>query len=123
MKDRYGFTMVDLNQVGYRDKPFVVASQVSQVFNVRDSRNKKRQVVLSRKKRVVGLENPVDEEEFNQCNEVPPLDTSILLVILVSEITPYLRDGREEVAIMAKSHGKRQVRKKDAHVSDSKRLH
>ena len=24
MKDRYGFTTVDLNQVGYRDEPFVV---------------------------------------------------------------------------------------------------
>ena len=26
MKDRYGFTTIDLNQVGYRDEPFVVAS-------------------------------------------------------------------------------------------------
>ena len=50
MKDRYGFTTVDLNQVGYRDEPFVVASQVSQVLYVRDTRNKKRQVVLPRKK-------------------------------------------------------------------------
>ena len=41
MKDRYGFTMVDLIQVGYRDKPFVVASQVSEVFYVCDTRNKK----------------------------------------------------------------------------------
>ena len=50
MKDRYGFTTVDLNQVGYRDKPFVVASQVSQFFYVRDTRNKKRQMVLRGKK-------------------------------------------------------------------------
>ena len=112
MKDRYGFTMVDLNQVGYRDEPFIVASQVSQVFNVRDSRNKKRQVVLSRKKRVVGLENPVDEEELNQSNEVPPLDTSILPVILASELTPYLRDGRKEDTPVAKRCRKRQARKK-----------
>jgi hypothetical protein len=51
-------------------------------------------VVLPGKKWVVELENPVDEEEFNQSNEVPPLDTSILLVILVSELTPYLRGCR-----------------------------
>ena len=106
MKDRYGFTTVDLNQVGYRDEPFVVASQVSQVFYVCDTRNKKRQVVLLGKKRVVRLENPVDEEEFNQSNEVPPLDTSILPVILASELTPYLRDGRKEVALVAKRHQK-----------------
>jgi hypothetical protein len=31
------------------------------------------------KKWVVKLENPVDEEEFNQSNEVPPLDRSQLL--------------------------------------------
>ena len=112
MKDRYGFTTVDLNQVGYRDEPFVVASQVSQVFYVRDTRNKKRQVVLPGKKRVVELENPVDEEKFNQSNEVPPSDTSILPVILASELTPYLRDGRKEVAPVAKRCRKRQVRKK-----------
>ena len=98
--------MVDLNQVGYKDEPFVVASQVSHVFYVRDTRNKKRQVVLPGKKRVIVLENPVDEEEFNQSNEVPPLDTSILLVILVNELTPYLRDGRKEVAPVAKRHQK-----------------
>ena len=107
MKDRYGFTTVYLNQVGYRDKPFVVASQVSQVFYVCDTRNKKWQVVLPRKKWVVGLENPVDEEEFNQSNEVPPLDTSFLPVILASELTPYLRDGHKEDAPMAKRRRKR----------------
>ena len=117
MKDRYGFTTVDLNQVGYRDKTFVVVSRVSQVFYVRDTRNKKRQVVLHGKKQVARLENPMDEEEFNQSNEVPPLDTSILPVILVSELTPYLRDGRKEDTPVAKRRGKRQVRKKDAHVS------
>ena len=102
MKDRYDFTTVDLNQVGYRDEPFVVASQVSQVFYVCDTRNKKRQVVLPGKKQVVGLENPVDEEVFNQSNEVPPLDTSFLPMILVSELTPYLRDGHKEDAPVAK---------------------
>ena len=112
MKDRYGFTTVDLNQVGYRDEPFLVGSQVSQVFYVRNTRNKKWQVVLPRKKRVVGLKNPVDEEGFNQSNEVPPLDTSTVPVILASELTPYLRDGRTEVAPMSKRRQKWQLHKK-----------
>jgi hypothetical protein len=112
MKDRYGFTTVDLQQVGYRDEPFVVTSQVFQVFYVCDTRNKKQQVVLLGKKQVVGLENPVDEEEFSQSNEVPSLDTSILPIILASELTPYLRDGCKEDALVAKRHQKWQVRKK-----------
>ena len=65
-----------------------------------ETRNDK--VVLPGKKRVVELENPVDEEGFNQSNDVPPLDTSILPMILASELTPYLRDGRKEVAPVAK---------------------
>ena len=77
-----------------------------------DTRNKKQQVVLPGKKRVVGVENLVEEFEYNQSNEVPLFVTSILPVILVSELTPYLRDGRKEVAPVAKSHRKRQVRKK-----------
>jgi hypothetical protein len=64
-KDNYGFTTVDFEQVGYKEEPFVLASQVSQVFYVLDTRNKKRLVVLPSKKRVVGVENAVDEEEYN----------------------------------------------------------
>jgi hypothetical protein len=55
----------------------------------------------------------VDDEEFNQSNEVPPLDTSILPMILASEITLYLRDGHKEDAPMAKRRQKWQVCKKN----------
>ena len=41
MKDPYGFTTVDLENVGYKEEPFVLADQVSQVFYVPDTRNKK----------------------------------------------------------------------------------
>ena len=88
MKDKYGYTMVDLNQVGYREEPFVVASHISHVFYVRDTRNKKWQVVLPSKKWVVTHENLVVEKEFNASNEVPPLDASILPWILMSKLTP-----------------------------------
>ena len=66
---------------------------------------------------VVRVENPVDEEEFNQSNEVPPLDTSILPVILASKLTPYLRDDCKEDAPMAKEAENGKYAKKDAHVS------
>jgi len=90
-KDPYGFTTVDLENVGYKEEPFVLADQVSQVFYVPDTRNKKRHVVLPGKRRVVGVENVVDEEEYNQFDEVPPFGSCNLPVILESETTPYLR--------------------------------
>ena len=123
MKEKYGFTTIDLEQVGYREEPFVIASQVSQVFYVRDTRNKKWQVVLPRKKRVVRVENPVEESEYNQSNEVPIFDTFILPVILASELTPYLRDGRKEDVPVTKRRQKNECPKIDDHVSDFKRLH
>jgi len=107
MKDKYGSTTVDLEQVGYREEPFVVISQVSQVFYVRDTRNKKRQVVLPGKKWVVRVENLVEEFEYNQSNEVPLFDTSILPVILASELTPYPRDGHKEDVLVVKRRRKK----------------
>jgi hypothetical protein len=50
MKDQYGFTIVDFEQVGYNDESFVLAAQVSQVFYVLDMRNKKCLIVLPGKK-------------------------------------------------------------------------
>jgi hypothetical protein len=60
----------------------------------------------------------MDEEEFNQSNKVPPLDTFILPVILASKLTPYLRDGHKEVAPWQKvTENSKYAKKKDAHVS------
>ena len=39
-KDQYGMTIVDLNNLGYRDEPFVLAHDVSQVFYVKDMSSK-----------------------------------------------------------------------------------
>ena len=55
MKDMYGFTTVDLKQVGYKEESFVLADQVSQVFFVTDTMDDRRHVVLPGKRRVVGV--------------------------------------------------------------------
>ena len=86
MKDPYGFTTVDLEKVGYKEEPFVLADQVSQVFYVHDTRNKKRHVVLPRKRWVVSVENVVDEE-YNQFDEVPPFGSCNIPVLLDCEKT------------------------------------
>ena len=42
----YGVTTVDLNNLGYKDEPFVLANDVAQVFYVKDmsSRPKKEKI-------------------------------------------------------------------------------
>jgi hypothetical protein len=39
-KDQYGMPIVDLNNLGYRDEPFVRAQDVAQVFYVKDMSSK-----------------------------------------------------------------------------------
>ncbi|KAK2420428.1 hypothetical protein QL285_031156 [Trifolium repens] len=49
--DDYGFVKVDLNRVGYRDEPFILASQATQVFYVTDPSDEK----CRKKKRTRGV--------------------------------------------------------------------
>ena len=72
-------TIVDLNNLGYRDEPFVLAQDVTQVFYIKDISSKpkkgikkqknhepKRHIVLSRKRNIVGVEDKTDlSEEYN----------------------------------------------------------
>ena len=46
-------------------------------------------------------------EEYNQFNEVPAFDTSIIPVILESEKTPYLRSSHEEGVNVTKAKKKK----------------
>ena len=94
--DRYGVTTVDLERVGYKDEPFVLANQVVQVFYVTDPANKKRHVVLNGKRRIVGVENVVDEEEYNQFDELPPFGDGIRLEEEPSEEASYMRVDHHE---------------------------
>jgi hypothetical protein len=97
---KYGMTTVDLNNLAYRDEPFVLANDVAQVFYVKDMSTKLRKrkdkqtntsydepkchIVLSVKRNIVGLEDKIDmSEDYNKFHEILPLkvntDPSILL--------------------------------------------
>jgi hypothetical protein len=78
VKDKYGFITVDLNRQGYNSEPFMLAKHVAQVFYVSDTRNKRFKVVIPRKRRINKVENAVDEEEFDQVDEIPPFITSMI---------------------------------------------
>jgi hypothetical protein len=45
---------------------------------------------MPRKKRIVGVENVVEEEEYNQFDEIPFFDTSCKPQLLGTNKTPYL---------------------------------
>nr|ABA96308.1 transposon protein, putative, CACTA, En/Spm sub-class [Oryza sativa Japonica Group] len=64
--DNEAFTTVNLANNAYKDEPFVLAKQVVQVFYIVDPCNKKLHVVREGKRRIVGLDNIADEDDYNQ---------------------------------------------------------
>ena len=78
---KFGFTIMDLNEFGYKYYPFILVDQVSQVFYVKDPKpdskgnlkgNPKGKNHLQGKRRIVGIKNAVEKEEYNKFEEVPP---------------------------------------------------
>jgi len=47
--DEFGYTLVDLDKVGHRDEPFIMAAHATQVFYVKDPSNNRWSVVLQRR--------------------------------------------------------------------------
>jgi hypothetical protein len=99
-------TTVDLNNLAYRDEPFVLANDVARVFYVKDISTKprkrkdkqtntsydepKRHIVLSGKRNIVGLEDKTDmSEDYNKFHEIPPFKVNTDL--LNNEDAPWLR--------------------------------
>ena len=106
---QYEMTTVDLNNLGYRDEPFVLANDVSQVFYVKDMSSRpnkrknmqtitsydepKRHIVLSGKRNIVGVEDKTDmSEDYNKFDEIPPFTAKTDPSIPLSkEDAPWLR--------------------------------
>ena len=78
-------TIVDLNNLGYRDEPFVLAHDVTQVFYIKDMSSKpkkeinkqkdesKRYIVLLGKRNIIGVEDKTDlSVEYNNFIAIPP---------------------------------------------------
>jgi hypothetical protein len=75
----------------------VLAKHIAQVFHVPDTVNKRIKVIIPEKWWIIRVENAVDEEEFDQFDEIPPFVTSMLKprIPLVNE-APYLRNDHHE---------------------------
>ena len=75
--DELGFTLVDFSRVGHEDDPFIFATQVKQVFYIRDPADSKWSIVLQSKRRILGIDNVEDEEEYDQFDENPPFSMGV----------------------------------------------
>jgi hypothetical protein len=94
MTDKYGMTVVDLNKIGYKDEPFVLANDVTQVFYVKDmssipqikkaddkkiiDNEPKRHIVLPGKIKIVEVEDKTDiSEGYDQFDDIPPFSINV----------------------------------------------
>jgi hypothetical protein len=94
--DEYSFTLVDLNNVGHKDDPWILPEHVAHVFYILEPEHEKEHGVILRKQRTIGVDDITDEKEYNQFDEVPFfVDTkSINLLktrISYSTMLPYSR--------------------------------
>jgi hypothetical protein len=97
VKHKYMFISIDLNHQEYKSEPFVLVKDVAQVFYVPDTTNKRLKVVISRKRRIIRVENAIDEEEFDQFDEIPPFVTSIIKSKIPSaNEASYMRNDHHE---------------------------
>jgi hypothetical protein len=95
----YGFTIIELTNVGHKDEPWVLAVTVAQVFYILDPKDEKKYVVVPGKQWVVRADDVEDEEEYNKCDEAPFfVDTRRINIIETkisyTNVIPYARtDG------------------------------
>jgi hypothetical protein len=109
-------TIVDLTKIGFKDKPFVFAKNVHQVFYVKDMTSKlknkntegpqepKRHIVLPGKRAIVGVEDRTDKsDDYDQFNGMPPFAVEVDPSIpLGNEETPYLRHDNDQGTFVKK---------------------
>jgi hypothetical protein len=91
----------------------MLAKHVAQVFYVLDTTNKRVKVVIPGKRQIVGVENVVDEEEFDQFDEISPFVISMIKPRISSaNEAPYLHnDHHEKVKNFKKLRLQRKVTK------------
>src|SRR5438105_866899 len=75
--DKYGLTTVELSKVCFKDEPFSLANQSHQVFYLEDLSDKNLHIAMHGKRKIVGVDNVVDEDEYKMFEEAPSITQSI----------------------------------------------
>ncbi|GJS72273.1 hypothetical protein Tco_0705114 [Tanacetum coccineum] len=94
--DSDGFTCVNLSTNGYLSDPFILAKQATHVFYVEDPKDKRWHIVLQSKRSIVGVDDVVDEDEYNKFDELPPFSIGVQFMDDVLSDTLYLRSDHQE---------------------------
>jgi hypothetical protein len=74
-KDKYGSVSVDLRVFGYKNESFFSPMMLSK-FSMYLTLQRRIDLWLCLEKRIVGVENVVEEEECNQFDKIPSFNTS-----------------------------------------------
>ena len=100
--DSEGFTTVDLTKIAYRDDPFVLAKDVMQIFYAGDNKTKaKLKLVIEGKRKIVGVDGVMDEEDYKGYQEMPAFGANVPLPILGEGDEPaYVRRDHDEALIV-----------------------
>jgi hypothetical protein len=102
--DKYGMTNVNFRFLGYREQLFVLAKDVTQVFYVKDpdpANKEAHHIFLQGKRKIVGVEDVIDEEEYNQFDALPPFGEHITMPTIDDTEGPmYIRHDHDETIIV-----------------------
>jgi hypothetical protein len=114
----YGMITVDLNNIGYKDEPLILASDVNQVFYVKDMSTKpkrgknddkstnepKRHIILSGKRNIVGTEDKSDvSEDYERDDRILSFSvTKGPSILLNAKDTPWLRHDHNQGSYIKK---------------------
>jgi hypothetical protein len=88
-KDKYGYVSVDLRFFGYKNERLSSPTMLSKC-SMYLTLQRRTSLWLCLKKRIMGIENFVAEEEYNQFDEIPSFDTSYTPQLFRTNKTPYL---------------------------------
>jgi hypothetical protein len=102
--DKYGVTNFNFSFLNYREQPFVLAKDVTHAFYVKDpdlANKEEHHIVLQGKRKIVGVEVVVDEEEYNQFDALPPFGEDITIPTIddMAEPTYICRDHDEAIIV------------------------
>jgi hypothetical protein len=80
--DKYDTTNVNFRFLSYGEQPFVLAKNVTQVFYVKDldpANKEDDHIIHQEKRKMVGVEDVVGEEQYNQFDALPPFGEDITI--------------------------------------------
>ncbi|GJZ50345.1 hypothetical protein Tco_0604535 [Tanacetum coccineum] len=72
------------------------AKQATQVFYIEDPKDKRWPIILQSKQSIVGVDDVVDEDEYNKFDELPPFSIGVEFTDDVLFDTLYLRSDHQE---------------------------